>query len=57
MSNRRAAIALADIRRAARVARDEGVRVTLELPDGVKFHVERETEEAKRAEPDPWEDA
>lgn len=37
MSTRRALIAEADQRRAARVARKEGVPVTIELPDGTRF--------------------
>ena len=56
MSNRRAIIAQADIRRAARVAKSEGVRVTLELPGVIKFHVERDDGESPKLEKNPWED-
>jgi hypothetical protein len=37
MTTRRALMAEADQRRAARVARKEGVPVTIELPDGTRF--------------------
>lgn len=37
MATRRALIHEADLRRTARVARKEGVPVTIELPDGTRF--------------------
>ncbi len=56
MANRRAVIAQAEIRRAARVAKAEGCRVTIELPSGLKFHVERDDERPLQPAKNPWED-
>lgn len=56
MASRPALVTQNDLRRAARVALAEGVKVTIVTVNGTRIEVERETDPTLKPKRDPWDD-